>query len=69
MPPCHQWKELLVRRKNFVHTHDHASPPGSVHPGMVLEELSKLRFQSELWNDAVVAVDVGDVTLVRPAML
>jgi hypothetical protein len=55
----------LRQHEDFVHSHDHVSAPGTVHPATVLEELSKMRFQSKEWSDAVIAVDVGDVTLVR----
>ena len=61
-----KWK-ALINYDHLVFSHGQESAPGFVHPAMVLEELSKLRFQTNenLWKDAVVAVDVGDVTLVR----
>lgn len=57
-----------MKHDRLVHaqkTHDTA--PNTIHPAIVLEELSDLRFQTSdpVWRDAVVAVDVGDVTLVR----
>lgn len=56
------WKTL----HSVIHSHGHSSNAGTCHPASVLEAYSELRVSEEMdkvSREAVVTVDVGDVTL------
>jgi hypothetical protein len=67
LPSSFQWK-TLAKLDTYVRTKYAKGKEGYCHPGDVLQTLSKLREDpstDEVSQNAVITVDVGDVTLVR----